>query len=495
LRSGVAIAAVTALAAALRIAGLDAKGFWEDEATSIALLRMDFFEMLSALPESERTPPLYYLLAWPWTQLFGHGEVGIRSLSVLIGTATVPVSYLAARELVSRRAGTVVAVLVAVNPILVWYSQEGRAYALLVLTAAAALLFFVRALRDPESKWLGLWALSSVLAIASHYFAAFLFLAEAAWLLAARGYSLRLAIAVGVPVAAGLALSPLAIAQADTHAGIDWIPAISLAQRAVETPGFFVVGFEVSYPLAVGLAALAAGLAAAGLVLLLRRADEAEKRGALTAGSVAAAGLVLPLALAVAGIDFFVYKNLLGTLVPFAIVIGAGLGAARAGSLGIALTAGLALLSIGIVASTASDPKYQRESWREAAEALGVPKEDRAIVATPGAPGREPLLHAYLRQARELEAGRALVGEIDVLALPRRRLGAIANPELPDLERPVRPPAPGYELVDSRRTGEFLLLRYRAPTPRWLSHDQLASAAADPGVQPVVLVESGRPIG
>jgi len=44
--------------------------------------------MLHAIPHSEATPYLYYVLAWPWTHVFGSGEVGIRSLSALAGTVT-----------------------------------------------------------------------------------------------------------------------------------------------------------------------------------------------------------------------------------------------------------------------------------------------------------------------------------------------------------------------------------------------------------------------
>ena len=55
-----------------------------------------------------------------------------------------------ARELPSRRAGLIAAALVAVNPMLIWYSQEARSYALLVFFCAVSLLFFVRALRHPR---------------------------------------------------------------------------------------------------------------------------------------------------------------------------------------------------------------------------------------------------------------------------------------------------------------------------------------------------------
>jgi mannosyltransferase len=122
-----ALVGLTAVAAALRFATLGVQSFWFDEAVTVGLVERDLGEMLERIPDSESTPPLYYLLAWGWTTLVGTGEVGLRSLSALLGTATVPVAYAAARTLVSRRAGLVAAALVAVNPFLVWYSQEGRA--------------------------------------------------------------------------------------------------------------------------------------------------------------------------------------------------------------------------------------------------------------------------------------------------------------------------------------------------------------------------------
>ncbi len=81
----------------------------------------------------------------------GTGEVGLRSLSALAGVATVPVAYLLGLELRGRRAGIAAAAFVAVNPMLLWYSQEARGYALFSLLTAVAALYFVRALKDVPS--------------------------------------------------------------------------------------------------------------------------------------------------------------------------------------------------------------------------------------------------------------------------------------------------------------------------------------------------------
>ena len=116
--------------------------------------------MLREVRASESNPPLYYVLAWAWSKLFGTGAVGLRSLSALFGAATIPIAYLIGRELLSRRAGLIAAALVALNPMLIWYSQEARSYALLVFLCSASLLFFLRVRRSGDPWDLLLWSLS-----------------------------------------------------------------------------------------------------------------------------------------------------------------------------------------------------------------------------------------------------------------------------------------------------------------------------------------------
>jgi 4-amino-4-deoxy-L-arabinose transferase-like glycosyltransferase len=484
----IAVGGLTLLALLVRALTLDAKGFWEDEAATVFLVRMDFWDMLAGVPDRELAPPLYYVVAWVWTGFFGEGEVGIRSLSAVIGAATVPVVYLAARELVSIRAAVVAAALVATNPLLVWFSQEARSYVLLAFLSAAALVFFARALRKPSTTSLALWSLTSALAIAAHYFAAFLFAAEAAWLLARLGLQRRLMVAAAAPVAVGAGLLALAAAQLDAHGGDVWFDDIPLVSRLVEIPGFFLVGFEAPYPLVLGLAVLAAALAAVGLLLLLRRSAESERRGAIVAGSIGLAAIVLPLAVWPFGLDVVIYKSVIGALPPLAIVVAAGFAAEGVGRLGYAAAAALVALMLAVSVATGWEDKYQRESWREAADAIGEPEGGRAIVATPGSPAQEPLL-LYLDGSRTVAGRTPPVDEIDVVALRRRELGARATPQLPEVESAPPAPVAGFRLVEERRQEEFLLFRYRSREPRRLSGESLRSSGIDPGDRPVVLVQ------
>ncbi len=184
----------------MRFASLGLQSYHHDEmVTAARVIPGSFAHMLHEVKSSESNPPLYYVLAWGWAKLFGTGEVGLRSLSALFGAATVPLAYPIGRELASRRAGLLATAIVAVSPMLIWYSQEARSYVLLVFFGALSLLFFVRALRTRGGVDLALWAAASALALCSHDFAAFQIAIEAGWLLLALRDSRRAALAAGTP--------------------------------------------------------------------------------------------------------------------------------------------------------------------------------------------------------------------------------------------------------------------------------------------------------
>ncbi len=115
----------------------------------VRILHPSLFDTLGAVPRSESTPPLYYLAAWLWSRPFGTGEVGLRSLSALAGTASIAIVYLGAVALpLPRRAGLIAAAIVAVSPVAIWFSQDARAYALVFLLTGLSFLFFARARRS-----------------------------------------------------------------------------------------------------------------------------------------------------------------------------------------------------------------------------------------------------------------------------------------------------------------------------------------------------------
>ncbi len=420
-----ALWALAALAAVLRFATLGGQSVWFDEAATWDVVRQPFGAMLDRLPDGESNPPLFYVLEWGWTRVFGDGEVGLRSLSALAGTLTVLVAYAIGCRLGGRRAGLATAALVAVNPLLVWFSQEARSYSLAVLLSALALLALLRAVEDDRPRELAWWALAASLALTTHYFTAFVLLPQAVWLLWRHPRRRAVVAAMAALATVGLALLPLLLAQRDNPYDI---AGESLAVRLAQVPKQFLLGYRG--PLALPLGLLGAALVAGGAWLLLTRTEWRRRERALGAAAIGLAGVVLPLLAAALGSDYVNARNLLPALVPLLAVLGVGYGASRARAAGTALLAALCALSLAIVVMVAADVSYQRQDWAGVAAALGTADHPRALVVSPA--NGVLALRYYRRDLRTMGPEGASVGEVDVVAVAGSRDPG-DEPELPAL--------------------------------------------------------------
>jgi mannosyltransferase len=447
-----ALAAILVLAAALRFATLHVQSYWLDETVTVRLLHRGLFDMLSQLPHSESTPPLYYVVAWFWARVFGFGEVGLRSLSAVAGLGTVAVIAACGGRLGGPRAGLAAGAIAAVAPLLVWYSQEARSYALLTFLCAASLLALLHVLSDERATgWLVAWAGLSALALATHYFAGFLVGPEVV-LLAWRRRDRRTWAAVGLVVLTAAALVPLAVAQRNTG-NTDFITGYSLAHRLIQVPKQLLIGYGA--PGQVALAVISAAIAAAAVLGLLTggRPAWAAARVPLALGGAA---IALPLLLAGAGLDYVLSRNLLVAFPPLALV--AALGIARLRTLGWALLAGAVALGLAAVIGVDADPRYQRDDWRDALHAATQGAGPHALAISPSA-GAIPA-QVYVPHAVALPA-QAAVREVDAVTLPVRRPGrGLVVPPLP-----TPAPPPGFVLVERRTTKTYALARFRAPRP------------------------------
>ena len=298
------------------------------------------------------------MLAWPWTHIFGTSESGLRSLSALIGTATIPVAYWAGPRGCVAASRSEAAALAATNPYLLWWSQEAQAYALLVLAGGATFALFCRALRERGSNArLAYWALAAALALATHYFALFVVLPQAVWLVARhRG---RAAIAVGGVAVAGAALLPLALRQRATG-NAAWITDFPRTERIRQTVDAFFVSDIGPLSLRHRLLIPELLLVAVAVVLLVVRGGARERRGAGVALVVGGCGLLIPLVLSVVHVDYFFHRNLVAAWIPLAVVPTAGF-AVGGGRLGIsAALAAVCLVGVIGIATVDLEPRLQR---------------------------------------------------------------------------------------------------------------------------------------
>jgi len=414
------LAFLIALGAAMRFASLGEQSFHHDEViTAGRVIPGSFIDMLKAVKHGESNPPLYYVLAWGWAKAFGTGEFGLRSLSALFGLATVPVAYCVGAELSSRRAGLIAAALVAVNPMLIWYSQEARSYALLVFFCAVSLLFFARALRTRKGTDLSLWALASALALCSHYFAVFAVGIEAVWLLVALRSRWRVVLAAVAAVGAvGLALVPLILAQINpTHVG--WIERSLLSSRFFQTGVSFMAGetgHVIAEPPRERYALLPVIMVGIAWLLVVARGTWRERRGALLGATVGLGVALLALVAALVGKDYVVERNLLPALLPLGIAAAIGFGAERASRLGLLLAVVLCAYWIGFGIRVTETPNLQRPDFRGVVDRLGPSRWPRAIVSWKLA--ADPVRFYLHDHARRIYSGVTPIREIDVISKP-----------------------------------------------------------------------------
>jgi uncharacterized membrane protein len=365
----------------LRFGTLDLQSYWSDEAATVDLVKRSLGQMLATIPKTERTPPAYYVLAWLWSHVFGTGEVALRSLSAMFGTLTIICAYAITRRIAGEGAALIAAALTAVCPILVWYSQEARSYAMLTCLSAASVWLWLRAKDDPSKRPIIAWTAVSCLAIATHYFASFIVLFEAISLLQTRR-SRTLLVGVAVLAAVQVALIPLAIHQAHTQQGADYISTTPLSSRLVQVPERFVFGEHWTHDErdVVGLVVGACVLITAWL--LSRRLRSPTRDRVWPIAGIAVAAIALPLGLALTGLDFFAPRNLLAVWV-LAIIVGGISLADSSGWLAPAATAGLLAAFATMTIATNLDPSLQRADWRFTPRALGHPRWSRLIAVGP----------------------------------------------------------------------------------------------------------------
>ncbi|MEZ4684244.1 MAG: hypothetical protein R2932_59535 [Caldilineaceae bacterium] len=218
------------LAFALRIAALDAKGLSYDEAATALMARATpaaivAFHWRAAFEH----PPLWQLLMHGWSLVAGEREFALRYLAVLAGTLLIPFMVQLVRHFATTQAAgkarlwghglpILTALLATLAPILIYYSQEARMYALVVTAAVAALVALSYGLDIVGAR--STLPLRSILAIVLlhwamvglHYYSVLLVLAEAIycllWLMINRADRRQWLVLYGV---LGLALLPLVV--------------------------------------------------------------------------------------------------------------------------------------------------------------------------------------------------------------------------------------------------------------------------------------------
>lgn len=174
---------------------LDAKTLWWDESLSLQRSEQGWSDLLLGklvLKDgvSERTtwdqhPFGFYALLGVLIRLAGDSILVLRIVSVCAATLLVPVvwgfgGYLERTGLAPERTREWAAILVALNPLILWYGQEARPYTLWMLLSLLSLWTLAewtatwkweRRRFTHGGRWAAAWVLVTLAALATHFYA------------------------------------------------------------------------------------------------------------------------------------------------------------------------------------------------------------------------------------------------------------------------------------------------------------------------------------
>lgn len=124
------------------------QSLWLDEGIEWWAVTTFNLRQLFGFMSGDFNPPAHYLVAWFWLRVFGTSEIAMRMPSVLFGVGTVWWIYKIAnliRSDLARQGQTFTApAMAAVNGLLIYYSQEARAYAMAVFLITGAMYYVIK---------------------------------------------------------------------------------------------------------------------------------------------------------------------------------------------------------------------------------------------------------------------------------------------------------------------------------------------------------------
>ncbi len=132
------------------------QSYWRDEAFSVLLASKGLKDILF-LTIKDNSPPFYYFLLHFWMRLFGDAEYVTRSLSLLFLFLLALSSFFLLKVLLKNwKVSLLGSLAILLNPFLIEYGFEARAYMLFAFLVVTATLFYLKKKYLLSSLFLGL---------------------------------------------------------------------------------------------------------------------------------------------------------------------------------------------------------------------------------------------------------------------------------------------------------------------------------------------------
>lgn len=147
-------------------------GIWSDEGLVLNIVAIpEWGEMIRFIGQHESHPPLFYLIARAWGELFGTGAHSGLWMASAIGSVIVPATFVAARAMLSERVAVTAAALAAFSPSLAEQAAQLRPYGLLPVLAVWSSAALHVALRGGQPRQWAAWVLATTLLLYTHHWA------------------------------------------------------------------------------------------------------------------------------------------------------------------------------------------------------------------------------------------------------------------------------------------------------------------------------------
>ena len=164
------VVGITILAAVLRFYHLGYNSLWLDEAATYihSLTLSGIFDYTTSVDYFN--PPTFFLFEFIMIKLAGASEIGMRFFPAVFGVLTIPAAYLMGKEFYDKYTGIVTAIIFAVSPFLIYYSQEARAFSMLLFFCTILMYVFLKASKSNErAEWI-LFGLVSAAIFMTHFY-------------------------------------------------------------------------------------------------------------------------------------------------------------------------------------------------------------------------------------------------------------------------------------------------------------------------------------
>ncbi|MDQ3547315.1 MAG: glycosyltransferase family 39 protein [Chloroflexota bacterium] len=180
------LAAIIVAGAVLRLTALNRQSLWFDEIDVVVRAQQPLGTVLRTFVAEGENGPLYNILLALWIRVAGISELAVRFPSAVAGTLAIPLIYLLARRLAGATTGLLAAGLLAISPYHVWYSQEAKMYALVVLLALASSACLVEALERDQKRWWVAYTILTTLLFYTHVATVLIFVAQSLYVIVTR---------------------------------------------------------------------------------------------------------------------------------------------------------------------------------------------------------------------------------------------------------------------------------------------------------------------